>query len=85
MIVYTYQRGDASSLSGWMQGHLNPLPSPGDTISWGNSVEAMRLADGRRIALTKSHVVVLELRSGAGNLDLEGAMSTRLDTWKFFV
>lgn len=84
MIVYTYQRSGATSLSDWMHSNLNPLPSPGDSISWGNSLEAMRLADGRRIALTKNHVVVLELRSGAGNLDLEAAMAPRLDTWKFF-
>jgi hypothetical protein len=84
MIVYTYQRGDAASLSDWMHTNLNPLPSPGDAISWGNAKEAMRLADGRRIALTATHVVVLELRSGAGNLDLEAAMAPRLDTWKFF-
>ena len=84
MIVYTYQRSGAPSLSDWMHSNLNPLPSPGDSISWGNAAEAMRLADGRRIALTKTHVVILELRSGAGNLDLEAAMGQRLDTWKFF-
>jgi hypothetical protein len=84
MVVYTYERGDAGSLADWMHANLNPLPSPGDEISWGNAKEAMRLADGRRIALTSTHVVILELRSGAGNLDLEAAMSTRLDSWKFF-
>ncbi len=62
MIVYTYQRGSAISLSDWMQSNFKPLPSPGDSISWGNALEAMRLADGRRIALTKNHVVMLELR-----------------------
>jgi hypothetical protein len=29
-------------------------------------------------------VIVLDLRSGAGNLDLEAAMSSRLDKWKFY-
>ena len=72
-----------SSLSGWIQGNMNPAPSPGETISWGNAKEAMKLSNGRRIALTSTHVVVLELRSGAGNLDLEAAMAPRLDTWKF--
>ena len=83
MVVYTYERGDATSLSDWMRSNMNPVPSPGETISWGNAKEAMRLPNGRRIALTTSHVVVLELRSGAGNLDLEAAMAPRLDTWKF--
>jgi hypothetical protein len=91
MIVTTYQRGGASSLSDWT--HSNPRvassarlspTSSGEPISWGNAQEALKLGDGRRIALTKNHVVVLELRSGAGNLDLEGAMAQRLDTWKFF-
>ena len=83
MVVYTYERGGATSLSDWMHASLKPLPSHGDTISWGNAREAMKLADGRRIALTATHVVVLELRSGAGNLDLEAAMAPRLGTWKF--
>ena len=41
------------------------------------------LSDGRRIALTPNQVVILELRSGFGLLDLESAMATRLGTWKF--
>ena len=66
-----------------------PLPSPSssrspislESISWGNAVEAGRLPDGRRIALTPHHVVIMDLHSGL--LDLESAMSTRLNTWKF--
>jgi hypothetical protein len=61
-------------------------PSPGltmQTIVWGNAQEAGQLSDGRRIALTPTQVVILTLHPG--NLDLEGAMSTRLDTWKFTV
>lgn len=85
MVVYTYERGEATSLSDWIQSNMNPAPSPGETISWGNAKEAMRLPNGRRVALTTSHVVILELRSGAGNLDLEASMSQRLDTWKFFI
>jgi hypothetical protein len=59
------------------------LPSPPtfQAINWGNAVEAGRFADGRRIALTPHHVVILDLRSGS--LDLEGVMSARLSTWKF--
>jgi hypothetical protein len=56
-------------------------PSTLESISWGNAVEARRLPDGRRIALTPHHVVIMDLHSGL--LDLESAMSTRLGTWKF--
>lgn len=90
MVVYTYERGNAASLADWVQANITTATgarisaSSGDAIGWGNAKEAIRLADGRRIALTKSHVVVLELRSGAGNLDLEAAMAPRLGTWKFF-
>lgn len=88
MVVYTYERGDTATLSDWIQANLRPVSSArstaGDPISWGNAREALRLPDGRRIALTKTHVVILELRSGAGNLDLEAAMAPRLGSWKFF-
>ncbi len=62
-----------------------PTPSPPTIvpIQWGNASEAGRFADGRRIALTQGHVVILDLRSGVGQLDLEAQMSTRLGTWKF--
>jgi hypothetical protein len=82
MIVSTYERGDAVSLSAWIQANMSTAGTL-QPIAWGNAVEAGRLADGRRIALTPHHVVVLDLRSASGNLDLEGLMSSRLDTWKF--
>jgi hypothetical protein len=82
MIISTYQRGDAVNLAGWDQTNLGSLP-PAETITWGNAVEALKLADGRRIALTPHQVVILSLHAGAANLDLEAAMSTRLATWKF--
>ena len=53
-----------------------------ETIKWGNAVEAAKLSDGRRIALTEHHVVILDL-SRNGLLDLELQMSSRLNTWKF--
>ena len=90
MVVYTYERGNAASLADWVQANITTATgarisaSSADAIRWGNARDAIRLADGRRIALTKSHIVVLELRSGAGNLDLEAAMAPRLGTWKFF-
>ncbi len=89
MIVYTYERGGAASLADWIQANTRPSSSsrsnPGDPITWGNAREALHLPDGRRMALTPSHVVILELRSGSGNLDLEAAMAPRLGTWKFLV
>jgi len=33
--------------------------------------------------LTAHHVVILDLHSGQGHLDLESQMSSRLNTWKF--
>lgn len=87
MIVYTFQRGDSATLSDWIQANSGSVSSARVSttpISWGNAKEALHLTDGRRIALTKSHVVILELRSGAGNLDMEAAMAPRLGSWKFF-
>jgi len=82
MIISTYQRGRSSSIADWAA--ANPaLAQRGEPISWGNAVEAVKLADGRRLALTPHYVVIMSLHSGQGNLDLEAQMSTRLNTWKF--
>ncbi|HKW71779.1 MAG TPA: hypothetical protein VJQ08_03010 [Candidatus Dormibacteraeota bacterium] len=80
MIVSTYDRGTSSDLSSWVDANLkaNGELQP---ISWGNAVQAVRLPDGRRLALTAHHIVILDLHSGL--LDLETAMSSRLSTWKF--
>jgi hypothetical protein len=80
MIISTYERGSAPDLTSWIQANMTNLPSS-DSITWGNSVQAVKLADGRRVALTQHHVVIMELRPGP--LDLEAAMSSRLSTWKF--
>ncbi|HEV2140149.1 MAG TPA: hypothetical protein VGT01_03075 [Candidatus Dormibacteraeota bacterium] len=80
MIISTYERGGSTSLTSWIQTNLRHV-SASDSISWGNSVEATMLDDGRRIALTPHHVVIMDLHSGL--LDLEGEMSSRLGTWKF--
>ena len=80
MIISTYQRGGAADLLSWIQANMANPPAS-DSISWGNSVQAVKLADGRRVALTPHHVVIMELRPGP--LDLEAAMSSRLSTWKF--
>jgi hypothetical protein len=80
MIISTYQRGTSGDLTTWVQANLKPTPDL-QTISWGNAVEAVRLNDGRRIALTPHHVVIMDLHSGL--LDLETEMGSRLGTWKF--
>ncbi len=82
MIVSTYARNNAPDLATWVKANMPSAPEM-QTIAWGNSVEAARFADGRRIAMTQQQVVILSLHPG--NLDLEGAMSTRLGTWKFTV
>ena len=81
MIVSTYQRAGAASLSDWVAANMKVGTKVGDSITWGNAAEAALLPDGRRIALTPHFVVVLDVRSGT--LDLEGEMSSRLGSWKF--
>jgi hypothetical protein len=80
MIISTYQRGDSDSIAGWAAANMKPAPQL-NAISWGNAVEAARLSDGRRIALTPHHVVIMDLHSGL--LNLESEMSSRLATWQF--
>src|SRR5487761_541390 len=82
MVISTYDRAGATDLASWMQTNLKPVPV-GQAIQWGNATEADQLTDGRRIALTPHHVVVMELRFNKDGLDLEALMSTRLNTWKF--
>ena len=80
MIISTYERGSTPDLQSWIAANLKPPPAV-TAISWGNAVEAGQLEDGRRVALTQHHVVILDLHSGL--LDLETEMSARLSTWKF--
>jgi len=80
MIVSTYQRSGSADLANWVGANMKPAPDL-ETISWGNAQEAARLPDGRRIALTPHHVVILDVHTGV--LDLETEMSSRLGTWKF--
>ncbi|TMC86480.1 MAG: hypothetical protein E6J06_00695 [Chloroflexi bacterium] len=80
MIISTYERGSSADLTSWLDTNLTHPPA-NDPISWGNSLQAVRLADGRRVALTPHHVVILELHPSP--LDLETQMSSRLATWKF--
>jgi hypothetical protein len=80
MIISTYERGASADLASWLGANLKQ-PPPGDAIRWGNAVEAIKLSDGRRVALTAHHVVIMDLHPGL--LDLETEMSSRLGTWKF--
>ena len=83
MIVGTYQRGSAAGLADWLK-VSEPGDSSTDPITWGNAIEAVRVkGTTRRYALTQHQVVLLDLRSGAGNLDLNAEMARRLQNWKF--
>jgi hypothetical protein len=95
MIISTFERAGSPSLAVWEQTNMSSVPQ-GQSISWGNAAEAARLSDGRRIALTRGHVVIMDLHSGQltgcttslgtptpCHLDLEAQMSSRLDTWNF--
>lgn len=82
MIISTYERDSSQNLAAWELANLTVVPAS-ESISWGDSVEAAKFSDGRRIALTQHHVVILDLHSGEGHLDLETEMSNRLKTWKF--
>jgi hypothetical protein len=80
MIISTYERGGSTDLPSWLHDNLAKVTTA-DSITWGNATEAVRLTDGRRVALTPHHVVVMELHVGLLNLETE--MSARLGTWKF--
>lgn len=80
MIISTYERESAPDLASWATANLPPGTAL-TPISWGNAVEAGRLPDGRRVAMTEHHIVILDLHSGL--LDLETEMAARLGTWKF--
>jgi hypothetical protein len=80
MIISTYERDGVSDVQGWVAANVKPA-QPVTAITWGNAVDAGQLADGRRIAITQHHVVILDMHSGL--LDLETEMAARLSTWKF--
>jgi hypothetical protein len=85
MIISTDQRGSASGLQDWINQNVGTGLQL-QPVQWGNALEAYQEVGGtypRWFALTTHHVVILELHSGAGNLDLNAAMAPRLGTWKF--
>lgn len=85
MIISTDDRGSAADLKDWISQNIGGGLQL-QTVQWGNAVEAYQEVGGqhpRWFALTPHHVVILELHSGVGNLDLSAAMAPRLGTWRF--
>jgi hypothetical protein len=96
MVISTYERGTSTNIAAWLQANgkdasISPTAVL-TAIQWGDASEAYKMDDGRRIALTQHHVVLLDLHCGTspgacdpnqGHLDLEALMSARLQTWKF--
>jgi hypothetical protein len=83
MIIGSYDRGDSPSLQAWL---ADNEPDDTDTtpIHWGNATEAVAVnGQLKRYALSSHRVYLMNIREGAGNLDLDGAMSQRLQYWVF--
>jgi hypothetical protein len=78
LIVGTYQVGTASDLPAWVTANIG-----GDeqltSIGWGNAKDAQQDTQGRRFALTGSHVIEMDVRGTA----ISAEMGKRLATWKF--
>lgn len=83
MIIGTYEKGQSASLRDWAAANLGGGLDL-TRISWGNAGEAYLVNPiHKRIAMTAHHVILLDIREGAGNLALDSAMSQRLATWRF--
>ena len=85
MIISTDDRGSTASLQDWVDQNIGKGLNL-QSVQWGNAQAALQEVGGphpRWFALTPHHVVVLELHSGQGNLDLNAVMAPRLSTWKF--
>jgi hypothetical protein len=83
MIIGSYDRGNALSLKDWLAANA---PDDTDTapIQWGNSKEAVAVnGQLKRYALSPHRVYLMNIRVGAGNLDLDAAMAQRLKYWIF--
>ena len=78
LIVGTYEIGSAADLSSWVTANIGATETL-TSISWGNSRAAAIDAQGRRFALTPTHVVEMDVRGDA----IAAEMAKRLDTWKF--
>jgi hypothetical protein len=78
LIVGTYKVGTAGDLPAWITANI------GDggqltKITWGNARDAEQDSQGRRFALTASHVVEMDVRGTS----IAEEMGKRLATWKF--
>jgi hypothetical protein len=78
LIVGTYQIGSATDLESWVAANIGPGQTL-TSITWGNSRSAAIDGEGRRYALTATHVVEMDVRGEA----ISAEMGKRLDTWKF--
>ncbi|HEX6488060.1 MAG TPA: hypothetical protein VF137_04175 [Candidatus Dormibacteraeota bacterium] len=84
-IISSDTRGSAANLQDWINTNIGTSLQL-QPIQWGNAIEAYSEEGGplpRYLALTPHMVVILELHSGPGNLDLKTAMTARFSTWKF--
>ncbi len=83
MIIGSYDRGDSTSLKAWLAAN-EPDDTDTTPIQWGNSTEAVAVnGQLKRYALSPHRVYLMNIREGAGNLDLDAAMSQRLQYWVF--
>jgi hypothetical protein len=83
MIIGTYARGGSATLRDWLDANVDPKLAT-QPITWANASEAAYAPSlSTRYAMTDHQVVELVLQSGSGNLDLDGAMGSRLSSWKF--
>jgi hypothetical protein len=78
LIVGTYEIGTATDLKSWVAANIGSDQQL-TVISWGNAKQAAVDDQGRRFALTGSHVVEMDVRGQA----ISAEMAKRLDTWKF--
>jgi hypothetical protein len=78
LIVGTYEIGTTADLASWVAANIGPAEQL-TTITGGNAKEAAVDGQGRRYALTQSHVVEMDVRGDA----IAAEMGKRLSTWKF--
>ena len=78
LIVGTYQLGAATGLADWVRSNIGAAEQL-TPITWGNAKDAGQDVQGRRFALTASHVVEMDVRGVA----ISAEMGKRLATWKF--
>lgn len=78
LIVGTYEIGTATDLAGWVTANIGADETL-TPIEWGDAKSAGIDGQGRRFALTPTHVVEMDVRGDAIAAD----MGKRLSTWKF--